>query len=167
MWQPPRSQDELGTCRVTLIGALTWPVTCTHTSREAYIFVSTKFTGPGGMWHCTQSAFLCDDFSHVSRYGHISWQSVPQNLLLSVNFAATADAPTSKHDEDAHDDREALPPARPPGPTRPRSHARLLASTPTAYPSGRRSGPLRRLYSSVRESAERVPFARQALLSPA
>ena len=81
-------------CRVTVIGAFETPVKCTQTSREAAILVLTKFTGPGGMWHCTQSACLCADFAHVSRYGHISWQSVPQNLLLSVNLAASADPPT-------------------------------------------------------------------------
>ncbi len=67
VWQPLRSQAVLGMCRVTVIGALETPVKCTQTSREAAIFVLTKFTGPGGMWHCTQSAFLCVDFAHVSR----------------------------------------------------------------------------------------------------
>ena len=96
VWQPLRSQAELGMCRVTWIGFLETPVKCTQTSREAAILVLTKFTGPGGMWHCTQSTCLCVDFAHVSRYGHISWQSVPQNLLLSVNLAASADPPMKR-----------------------------------------------------------------------
>ena len=77
--------------------------------------VSTKFTSPGGMWHCTQSVFLCADFSHVSRYGHISWQSVPQNLLLSVNLAASADPPTNRRTSTPATIARTLPPARPPG----------------------------------------------------
>ena len=72
VWQPDRSQAELGMWRVTLIGFFERPVKCTHTSREAYILVSAKFTGPGGMWHFTQSTLLWVDFTQVSRYGHIS-----------------------------------------------------------------------------------------------
>jgi len=34
--------------------------------------VFTELTDPGGMWHITHSTLLCADFSHVSRYGHIS-----------------------------------------------------------------------------------------------
>ena len=96
VWQPLRSQAELGMWRVTLIGFFETPVKCTQTSRDAYILVSMKLIGPGAMWHFTQSTFLCVDFAHVSRYGHISWQSVPQNLLFSVNFAASADPPMDR-----------------------------------------------------------------------
>src|SRR5665647_3595024 len=93
VWQPARSQVALEMWRVTWMGAFTWPVKCTHTSREATSLVLTKFTAPGGTWHCTQSTFLWADFSHVSRSGHISWQTVPQNLLFSVNLTARTEPP--------------------------------------------------------------------------
>ncbi len=45
------------------------------------------------MWHLTQFTLLCLDASHVCMYGTISWQSDPQNLLLSVVLAAANAVP--------------------------------------------------------------------------
>ena len=57
---------ELGTLRVTAIGALTWPVMCTQTSRRAEILATRKLPSPGPMWQVTQLTLLCLEASQVA-----------------------------------------------------------------------------------------------------